>query len=92
MGNQQSTKNATKNKNKNKTPSKSSTNEQKKPWYVEGRRYTNYKNSKYFLPDDEIEMDRLQMQHYLFRHIFYGNFSAPVEDVLKRGGRILDIG
>ncbi|CAG8492018.1 12110_t:CDS:2 [Cetraspora pellucida] len=87
MGNQQSTKN----KNKNKTSSKSSTNEQK-CWYVEGRRYTNYKNSKYFFPDDDIEIDRLQMQHYLFRHIFYGNFSAPVEDMLKRGGRILDIG
>ncbi|CAG8474992.1 10709_t:CDS:2 [Dentiscutata heterogama] len=49
-------------------------------------------NSKYIFPEDDIEIDRLQMQHYLFRHIFYGNFSAPVEDMLKQGGRVLDIG
>jgi len=90
MGNKQSTK-LTKNKNKSKISLKSTTSEPKS-WYAEGRRYANYKNSKYFFPEDDIEIDRLQMQHYLFRNIFYGNFSAPVEDMLKQGGRILDIG
>ncbi|CAG8570426.1 20526_t:CDS:2 [Gigaspora margarita] len=39
---------------------------------------------------DDIEIDRLQMQHYLFRNIFYGNFSAPVEDMLKQGTWVLE--
>ncbi|CAG8437701.1 7758_t:CDS:2 [Diversispora eburnea] len=50
------------------------------------------RNSKYILPDF-TEISRLQMQHYLFRHVFDGNYSAPgVDEILKTGGKILDVG
>lgn len=42
---------------------------------------------------DFAEINRLQMQHYLFRHVFDGNYSAPgVNEILETGGKILDVG
>ncbi|KAL1922998.1 uncharacterized protein VTP21DRAFT_9374 [Calcarisporiella thermophila] len=59
---------------------------------VDGRRLLNVRGLKYMLPHDELEIDRLQMQHYIFRYLFQGNFSAPVHDLLRSGATVLDAG
>ncbi|RHZ86968.1 hypothetical protein Glove_41g104 [Diversispora epigaea] len=44
-------------------------------------------------PNNDDEIDRLHSQHYLYRHIWGNNFSAPIEEVLKvKGSRALEIG
>jgi SAM-dependent methyltransferase len=59
--------------------------------YVDGRRFNG--NTKYSLPNDDAEVDRLQLQHYLQRYIWQGNFCAPVHRSLKKpGARVLDVG
>lgn len=59
----------------------------------EGRRFHNIKNAKYFLPNDDEEMDRLHLQHYMWRYIWQSNYSAPVDDLLKtENTKVLDLG
>ncbi|RIA91283.1 S-adenosyl-L-methionine-dependent methyltransferase [Glomus cerebriforme] len=63
--------------------------------FIGGRRYHNVTNSKYFLPNDLTELDRLEKQHYLFRHIWQGNFSAPIREKLQQKENhacVLDVG
>ncbi|CAI2169202.1 16858_t:CDS:2 [Funneliformis geosporum] len=63
--------------------------------YVDGRRYHNVPNLRYHLPNDDIEIDRLHLQHYLTRYIWQSNYSAPVHELLEHGGkevRVLDVG
>ncbi|KAJ3032497.1 hypothetical protein HDV00_007435 [Rhizophlyctis rosea] len=51
------------------------------------------KKKLYVLPNDDEEMDRLHLQHYLVRMMFGSNFSAPVEGRLERfGSVVLDVG
>ncbi|KAJ3054549.1 hypothetical protein HK097_001527 [Rhizophlyctis rosea] len=40
----------------------------------------------YILPNDDEEMGRLHMQHYLIRLLFQSNHSAPVADRLSAHG------
>lgn len=48
---------------------------------------------KYMLPsNDEEEADRLNSQHYLLRNTLHGNHTAPVEDLLEDGIKVLDVG
>ncbi|CAG8554645.1 158_t:CDS:2 [Funneliformis mosseae] len=59
--------------------------------YIDGRRFN--ENTKYTLPNDDEEIDRLHMQHYLQRYIWQGNFCAPVHNILRTpGARVLDVG
>ncbi|CAG8683662.1 16597_t:CDS:2, partial [Funneliformis mosseae] len=61
--------------------------------YFNGRRFHNNENSIYFLPNDNEEVDRLQLQHFLFRYIWKSNFSAPINDLLDQGSaNVLDVG
>src|ERR1043165_1501451 len=63
--------------------------------YIGGRRYHNVVDSKYYLPNDLTEIDRLEKQHYLYRHIWRNNFSAPVHEKLKQKENhacVLDVG
>lgn len=53
---------------------------------VDGRRLL--KNELYMLPKDMGEVSRLDFQHYLQRHIFQGNYLAPLQDLRT----ILDVG
>ncbi|RUS34600.1 hypothetical protein BC938DRAFT_479547 [Jimgerdemannia flammicorona] len=39
-----------------------------------------------------VEIDRLQLQHWTLHIAFDGYFQAPVKDTLKRGAKVLDIG
>lgn len=40
--------------------------------WMEGRKHHAVKGSSYFLPQDNQEVDRLVMQHYLVKAIFEG--------------------
>jgi len=61
--------------------------------FIDGRKYFNKNRDLiYPLPVDEEECDRSQLQHFLFHHIWDGNFSSPVKQILERGGKVLDIG
>lgn len=57
-----------------------------------GRTYHRYKptgGSEYQFPDDEIEQDRLDMQHEMFTYAFGGKLHhSPVKNVKK----VLDLG
>ncbi|ORZ17916.1 S-adenosyl-L-methionine-dependent methyltransferase [Absidia repens] len=49
---------------------------------IDGRRYNNY-NRIYSLPNDDIEIDRLLNNHFLVKHSFGSNYSAPVTELLS---------
>ncbi|KAI1821870.1 S-adenosyl-L-methionine-dependent methyltransferase [Xylaria intraflava] len=54
-----------------------------------GRTYHKYKQGRYFLPNDSIEQDRLDLQHQLFCLTIGGKLNlAPLP---KRPRRVLDI-
>ncbi|KAK1975086.1 methyltransferase domain-containing protein [Colletotrichum cereale] len=58
-----------------------------------GRTYHAYKDGKYFIPNDEQEIDRLDLQHNLFMRTFGGRLgTAPPNDKDSRVGRVLDVG
>ncbi|KAK5010313.1 hypothetical protein LTR28_010644 [Elasticomyces elasticus] len=57
--------------------------------YENGRRYHAYKAGEYYLPNDEAEQDRLDLQHHIYRLCLGGRLHcAPV----KNPQRVLDIG
>ena len=60
--------------------------------YVNGRRYYNEEVANDLIPIDIEEVDRAQVQHYTFKHMFGGNASAPVEKCLSSGCKVLDVG
>ncbi|KAF7720916.1 hypothetical protein EC973_005776 [Apophysomyces ossiformis] len=49
---------------------------------IDGRKYQTI-NTKYCLPVDEIEQDRLINTHYMLKHCFGSNYSAPIEGLLS---------
>ncbi|CAG8741692.1 921_t:CDS:2, partial [Racocetra fulgida] len=61
--------------------------------FLNGRRYHNVENIHYFFPNDDQEIDRLQLQHYMMRFIWRSNFSSPMRDLLEEGyAQVLDVG
>ncbi|CAH1757298.1 16315_t:CDS:2 [Entrophospora sp. SA101] len=46
----------------------------------------------YVWPIDEKELNRLKTQHYCFKEMFDKNYSAPIQKLLEKGGKGLDIG
>ncbi|CAG8618316.1 2844_t:CDS:2 [Ambispora leptoticha] len=40
----------------------------------------------------DYEIDRIQRHHFIVKHVFESNFSCTVEEMLKRGARVLDGG
>ncbi|CAG8524141.1 10994_t:CDS:2 [Paraglomus occultum] len=60
--------------------------------YIDGRRYHIAEQTRYALPDDDEEVYRLQVVHYLLRYVWNSNFSAPVEEMLQNGAHVLDVG
>ncbi|KAL2880901.1 hypothetical protein SGCOL_003551 [Colletotrichum sp. CLE4] len=58
-----------------------------------GRTYHRYKEGKYFAPNDELEVNRLDLQHHLFLLTFDNRLGfAPPNDPEWKGGRVLDVG
>ncbi|CAI2182741.1 7052_t:CDS:2 [Funneliformis geosporum] len=80
--------------NKNNKPPPSTTDANKEQFrYIEGRRFNNVQSSKYVLPNDDEECDRLHMQHFLMRYAWQGNFASPVEHILNGDdSKVLDVG
>ncbi|RUO96852.1 S-adenosyl-L-methionine-dependent methyltransferase, partial [Jimgerdemannia flammicorona] len=58
--------------------------------FVDGRRFLENKN--FMLPSDNDELMRLEFQHYMLRQTFQGNFTAPMDEKLERGIKVLDVG
>ena len=57
--------------------------------YENGRRYYAYRNGQYFLPNDDQEQERLDLQHHISLIILKGNlFRSPI----KNPQMVLDIG
>src|SRR3954452_24308338 len=50
------------------------------------------KDSKCKLPSEDEHIDRIQLRHLIFKYVWQGNFSAPVEEKLKNGAKVLDVG
>jgi hypothetical protein len=47
---------------------------------------------EYIFPLNDAEVTRLHGQHYLFKHLFQGNYFAPIEPILKNDSKVLDVG
>ncbi|KAJ9613241.1 hypothetical protein H2200_003183 [Cladophialophora chaetospira] len=56
--------------------------------YENGRRYHVYKEGKYFMPEDEIEQDRMDLQHHAIITTLGRHFFSPIQTP----ARILDLG
>ncbi len=57
-----------------------------------GRTYHAYKDGNYLRPNDELEKDRLDLQHHLFTLTFDGKlFICPIAEK-KQLHRVLDVG
>jgi len=59
---------------------------------IDGRRFQQSDDSNYVLPNDSEEAERLNIQHLILKHAFNGSFSAPVDQLLRSGARVLDVG
>ncbi|QKD52025.2 S-adenosyl-L-methionine-dependent methyltransferase [Fusarium oxysporum Fo47] len=58
-----------------------------------GRTYHRYKDGKYHLPNDQVENERLDLQHNLFLLTFGDKLGlAPPNDPGAKVGRVLDVG
>ncbi|ORX50883.1 S-adenosyl-L-methionine-dependent methyltransferase [Hesseltinella vesiculosa] len=57
-----------------------------------GRKFFADHVSSYILPCDEEEIDRLHLLHFMVRFAIQGNYLAPVNDQLRKGASVLDIG
>ncbi|CAB4425645.1 unnamed protein product [Rhizophagus irregularis] len=64
----------------------------KKFKYIEGRRFHNWPDVHYDLPNDETEIDRLHLEHFLLRDVWQSNFSSPIHEQLVSGCNVLDVG
>ncbi|KAF4773839.1 hypothetical protein HER10_EVM0005210 [Colletotrichum scovillei] len=58
-----------------------------------GRTYHKYKDGKYYVPNDERENGRLDLQHNMFIRTFGNRLgTAPPNDPESKVGRVLDVG
>ncbi|CAG8685327.1 5036_t:CDS:2, partial [Ambispora gerdemannii] len=55
-------------------------------------RYHNISNSQYICPNDDEEADRLIRTHEALKNFWGGLFHSPVEEKLRRGAQVVDIG
>ncbi|KAI8143713.1 S-adenosyl-L-methionine-dependent methyltransferase [Fennellomyces sp. T-0311] len=69
-----------------------STNTARHRYDEQGRRYHNRSDAAYMLPNDDEEIDRVHMQHWVIKIAFQGNFHAPVHEQLEQGITVLDGG
>ncbi|CAO3675371.1 unnamed protein product [Umbelopsis ramanniana] len=60
--------------------------------YNNGRRFQAYKDCAYVLPNDDAEIDRLHLQHWIVKNALGRNYSSPIQAELERGIKVLDAG
>ncbi|CAG8488606.1 2893_t:CDS:2 [Ambispora leptoticha] len=56
------------------------------------KRLDNNKTFRPYRPDRDSEIDRAQIHHHLINAVWGNNYSAPVQEKLKKGARVLDVG
>ncbi|KAJ3123477.1 hypothetical protein HK100_011590 [Physocladia obscura] len=63
-------------------------------WESDLRGYHSVESSDYALPSDEIEQNRLEIQHYILRAYFHGDVVCPeANELIKNDGvQVLDVG
>ncbi|KAG2175148.1 hypothetical protein INT44_007636, partial [Umbelopsis vinacea] len=61
-------------------------------FYNSGRRFQAYKDCAYILPNDDAEIDRLHLQHWIVKNVVGRNYSSPIEAELHKGVKVLDAG
>ncbi|KAF0381977.1 S-adenosyl-L-methionine-dependent methyltransferase [Gigaspora margarita] len=60
---------------------------------INGRDFFDIEDLNYILPSDKLEAERANLSHILRKHLWRGNFRAPIAEMLEKGGaKILDIG
>ncbi|KAK3945710.1 Phosphoethanolamine N-methyltransferase [Diplogelasinospora grovesii] len=61
--------------------------------YEGGLRYHAFRDGKYAFPNDETEQNRDDMKHTMSLMLCRGSyFYSPVEQILRNGGEVLDLG
>lgn len=64
-------------------------------WF-KGRRYLNYASQRgldnSLLPNDQLELDRMRVLAFIIRWAFKGDVVAPVEQKMKDGIEVLNVG
>ncbi|KAI9484891.1 hypothetical protein BDB00DRAFT_852731 [Zychaea mexicana] len=59
--------------------------------FIEGRNFRQLSGASPFLPCDDEESERLQLNYLLFKTVFKKTHFPPIEDDLKRGIRVLTV-
>ncbi|CAG8608591.1 6305_t:CDS:2, partial [Ambispora gerdemannii] len=59
---------------------------------IGGRRFHNLSNSEYLGANDDEEVDRLIRYHDAIKEIWGGLFHSPIEEKLRKGARVIDLG
>ncbi|KAG9300409.1 hypothetical protein G9A89_010033 [Geosiphon pyriformis] len=60
---------------------------------LHGRKYFDDLNMNYYLPCDDQENDRQNIEHFLWKELWGTNFMAPIHlELAKNEARVLDIG
>ncbi|KAI9475491.1 MAG: S-adenosyl-L-methionine-dependent methyltransferase [Benjaminiella poitrasii] len=57
-----------------------------------GRRLATDQDVAYILPSDQTEVDRLKLNHELWKLVIGGLYKSPLHEQLVKGIRVLDIG
>ncbi|KAI8890271.1 S-adenosyl-L-methionine-dependent methyltransferase [Backusella circina FSU 941] len=57
-----------------------------------GRLLAEDQHVSYILPSDQTEVDRLELNHNLWKNVMNGLFKSPLHEKLTQGIRVLDIG
>ncbi|KAI8367952.1 S-adenosyl-L-methionine-dependent methyltransferase [Choanephora cucurbitarum] len=60
--------------------------------WKDGRFLVTDQDVAYILPNDQKEVERLHLNHMLFKHIMNGLHMSPIHEQLEKGIRVLDIG
>ncbi|CAB4404067.1 unnamed protein product [Rhizophagus irregularis] len=69
-------------------------NKKSKQQLMEREEHKESAKSRFHLPKNDQDIDRMQLQHFLFKHIWNDeNYSSPIEQILKSGDcKVLDAG
>ncbi|CAG8713280.1 21963_t:CDS:1, partial [Racocetra persica] len=78
--------------NMNKEPSTSTISVIDVHRFIEGRRFRISMNATYTFPSDYKEATRFNESIKLMKRLFNYNYSAPVEQLLINGAKVLEIG
>ncbi|CAO3584727.1 unnamed protein product [Absidia cylindrospora] len=57
-----------------------------------GRKLVDDKSVAYILPSDSTEVERLRLNHDLWKMVLEGLFKSPLHESLKKGITVLDVG